>query len=500
MTKEQLKQLLDGDYKTLYEVVKKGERVIKLGDKVMTIADCMKQYDPFLHDVNDPNIRENRKLELEGEEFEDTVTGEIKTTSEYDEQEVNRLQLARQMQIVQTAVFFECGSEIALDYNVENEAKQALFSLVQKVWKDNKLYFETEYIVERRMIETHCAELWYDYEDESYWNGTILQGSIRKPGYLLLCKENGDDIYPIWDQHGGLAGLGRAYTIINPITEVKTLHFDFYSSEKIILGSQEDGGEWQTEPKEGYGFLPIVYHEQKRPEWSNVQPLSDREETNTSNLADTNDYYGDPAMIVEGEAESLPSRGEVAKVIQVKGTDNQRGSVSFAQPDAMVESKKMEFDRLKQEQFDITNTPDISFNTMSQLMSNGTSGIALRLLFMGPQMKGNKSQKRLKEMLTRRNNVIRKMLISFSPEEFKEDMDDVVPNIKIKDALPVDKQEVIGNVTKMVEAKLLSRKTAITMLGEVTDVDAEMKQILEESKQEQELASMSREKNNIEKE
>ncbi len=199
-------------------------------------------------------------------------------------------------------------------------------------------------------------------------------------------------------------------------------------------------------------------------------------------------------MVVEGEADSLPSKGEVAKVIQVKGENGGRGSISFAQPESMVESKTLEFDRIKQEQFDITNTPDIGFNTMSKLMSNGTSGIALRLLFMGPQMKGNKSQKRFKEMVIRRLNVIKKMLIEFSPDELA-DMINIRPNVKFKDALPVDKGEVIGNITKQVAAKLMSRKTAMTLLGEVADVDAEMAQILEESKQDLELSNGRVEKN-----
>jgi len=222
MKKEQLEQLLTGDFSALVDVIKKSERVIKLGKKSMTVSDCLNEYDPYLHDVNDPSKRENRKLELDGEEYEDAISGETKISTQYEEQEVNRLQLARQMQIVQSAVLFECGADISLEYNEDDQAKQGLFSLIQKIWKDNKLYFETENIVERRMIETHCAELWYDYHDENYWNGTILEGSKRRPGYLLLCKENGDDIYPVWDQHGDLIGLGRKYETTNPITDIKT--------------------------------------------------------------------------------------------------------------------------------------------------------------------------------------------------------------------------------------------------------------------------------------
>lgn len=306
---------------------------------------------------------------------------------------------------------------------------------------------------------------------------------------MLLCKENGDDIFPIWDEYDDLIGFARKYESTDIITDVKTLHFDIYLENKIILGSQEDGKEWKTESKDGYEFLSIIYHSQKRHEWANIQPLSNREENNISNLSDTNDYYGDPTMVVEGDADSLPSQGEVAKVIQVKGENGARGSVSFAQPEAMVESKKLEFEILKQEQFDITYSPDISFNTMSKLMSNGTSGIALRLLFMGPQLKGNKAQKRLHEMLVRRINVIKKMLIEFDPS--LADLISVNPGIKFKDALPVDKGEIIGHVTKMVAAKLMSRKTAMTILSEVSDVDQEMKQILEEAKQDLELSSKS---------
>lgn len=485
MKKEDLDKLLAGDYATVYDVIKKTERVIKLGKETLTILDLLKLYDPYLHDVNDPTKRENRKLEHEGEEYEDAISGTTKTTTQESEVEVNRLQLARQQQIVQAAVFFECGSDITLEFASDNKREVQFFEAIKKVWDDNKLSFKTEDIVERRLIETHCAELWYDYKSPGYWDGTILEGSDRKPGMMLLCKENGDDIYPIWDEYDDLVGFARRYESTNLITDIKSLHFDIYVVGNIILGTQEDGKEWKTEEKEGYNFLSVVYHQQKRHEWANVQPLSNREENNISNLGDTNDYYGDPAMIIEGEADSLPSQAEVAKVIQVKGENGARGSVSFAQPDAMVESKKLEFEIIKQEQFDITNTPDISFNTMSKLMSNGTSGIALRLLFMGPQMKGNKAQKRLHEMLARRINVIKKMLIEFDPS--LADLISVNPGIKFKDALPVDKGEIIGHVTKMVAARLMSRKTAMLILGEVSDVEQELTQILEEAKADQEL-------------
>lgn len=491
MTSEQLKGLLNGEYGKLFEVISKTERTIKLGKKEITVLDAMKQYDPYLHDVNDPEIREKRRLELEGSEYEDHKTGEIKRSVEYEEVEVNRTQLSRQYQIVQSAVFFECGSDITLEFTGANEKENQFFSFIKKVWDDNKLSFKTEEIVERRMVETHCAELWYDYTSEGYWDGTLLAGSTRKPGMQLLCKENGDDIYPVWNEHKELIGFGRKYTSTDPVTNEKTLHFDFLTKDKIILGTQDSKGEWTKVERDGYGVLPIIYHEQKRPEYANVQPLSNREETIISNMGDTNDYFGDPAMIVEGDAESLPSKGEVAKVIQVTGTDGQRGSVSFAQPDAMVESKKMELEILKQEQFDSTYTPDISFNTMSRLMSNGTSGIALRLLFMGPQLKGNKSQKRLHEMLTRRINVIKKMLLNFSPVELAG-ITNINPSIIFKDALPVNKQELITNVTAQVNAKIMSRKTAMTILGEVSDVEAELNQILEETKQDREASSEAR--------
>ncbi|QQT43372.1 phage portal protein, SPP1 family [Sphingobacterium multivorum] len=495
MTREQLKTLIDGgDFTKTYDVISKSERRIKLGSSIISVDQALMQYDPFLHDVNDPTKRENRKLELEGEEYTDEITGQIKTSIQYDEVQVNRLQLARQKQIVQSAIFFECGADITIEFTSEVDKENRFFGLVKKVWDDTKMSFKNEDIVERRMVETHCAELWYDYPDENYWKGTILEGSTRRPGMMLLCKENGDDIYPIWDEHDDFIGLGRKYSSIDPVTDIRTLHFELYTADTIILGKQADGGKWEVENKEGYKFVSIVYHSQKRPEWADVQPLSDREENNLSNLSDTNDYYGDPAMVVEGDADSLPSKGEVAKVIQVKGENGARGSISFAQPESMVESKTLEFDRIKQEQFDITNTPDIGFNTMSKLMSNGTSGIALRLLFMGPQMKGNKSQKRFKEMIIRRLNVIKKMLIEFSPEELA-DMINVRPNVKFKDALPVDKGEVIGNITKQVAAKLMSRKTAMTLLGEVSDVEAELAQILEESKQDLELSNQRVEKN-----
>jgi len=465
ITPDRLSELMDGPFAALAETVSKAAKTVRTGGRALSPADCLRQYDPFAHAVNDPAARPDRLLEGER-------GGEVLP--------VNRLQLARQRQVVRSAVHFECGPDITTAPGGASPADLELCELTERVWRGEKLHYATEDIVETRMAETVCAELWHDYESPGFWDGTPLEGvTDMRPAHVLLCARNGDEIYPIWDGHGGLLALGRGYSAADPLTGERTRRFDLYAADATLLGKQSDGGAWEVERLPGRGFLPVVLHGQERPEWADVQPLADREEANLSNLADTNDYYGDPAMVVEGEAESLPAKGEVAKVIQVRpGPDGGRGSVSFAQPDAMVESKKLEMDTLRREMLDLTMTPDIGFSTMARLMGSGTSGIALRLLFMGPAMKGLRGRKRLAEMLARRNAVIMKFIDSYAPGRYARA---ALPAVRFADALPVDRGEQVRDTVAMVNAGLMSRRTAMSILGAVPDPEAELERIREEA-------------------
>jgi len=464
MTGEQLAELMAGPFAALVEAVSKAEKTIPMGGGTLTPGDCARQYDPFAHGVNDPAIRPDRLLEGErgGEELP-----------------VNRLQLARQRQVVRSAVHFECGPDITLAPGGGAAADLELHALTERVWRGEKLHYATEDIVETRMAETVCAELWHDYPSPGHWDGTPLEGATdMRPACVLLCKKNGDDLYPLWDGHGGLLALGRGHATADPLTGERTARFGLYTADAVLLGARAGDGAWEVERLPGRGFLPVVLHGQERPEWADVQPLAEREEANLSNLADTNDYYGDPAMVVEGEAESLPAKGEVAKVIQVRpGPEGGRGSVSFAQPDAMVESKKLEMDTLRREMLDLTMTPDIGFSTMAALMGSGTSGIALRLLFMGPAMKGLRGRRRLAEMLARRNSIIRRFIDSYAPGRYARA---AAPEVRFADALPIDRGEQVRDTVAMVQAGLMSRRTAMSLLGAVPDPEAEMQRIREE--------------------
>jgi hypothetical protein len=420
----------------------------------------LKQLDPDQHDVVANKLKRPDKQKTDSNGSTSTVP-------------VARLPLTIQKLIVNRAAAFLCGRPIQLQSDPVDDSQIGFTAVIQKVWDDNKLGFKSITLAEIMMGETECAELWYMVPaEEEYWFETAAEGAKFKPRVKILANSYGDKLYPVFDQFGDMIAFGRSYKI--KVAGQDQECYDIYMADKTYLGRKGESGWEVTQEPNPAKKIPIIYYSQPSPEWADVQALIDRLETQLSNLADTNDYFGSPIVFVEGDVVGFADKGDTGKVL--KGTPGAKAE--YLTWDRSPESVKLELESLKKYINQLTDTPDISIEEMKGL---GTfSGVALRLLFLPAHLKAARKEGIFGEGIQRRINYLKASMAS-AQTSFQS-----VVGMQIKPRfeyyLPQNEQEMVDLLTTAVGVgkPIMSQESAIRANPLVTDPDAEIQKMTDE--------------------
>lgn len=444
-----------GNYAQLVDTVKKQKPTGAVAQE-----DIQKQLNPKQHAVTDQTKRPNKTKQTKDTNG-NPVTGTV---------EVARIPIPLQKKIVKLAAAFLTANPIKLSAQPVDQLQTDLMKVLDKTWDGNKLYYKTMTLAQLMMGETECAELWYTQPiqpNENYWMGTANEGKASfKLRMRVLANSLGDTLFPVYDAAGDMIAFGRGYFVA--VGDKQVEHFDLYTPAQIYKG-EKAGDAWVTTPEPNVvGKIPIIYYKQPLPEWYDVQEMIERLEIRLSNNADTNDYFASPIIWVEGKVTGFADKGDSGKVLQGENG----AKASYLTWDNAPEAIKLEIETLKYFIHSMTDTPDISFETMKGL---GTySGIALKMLFLGAHLKAAEKEGIFGEGIQRRINyllaALGKINVSFEP----------VTNMTVTPIfeyyLPKNEQEMIQVLTEAVGpgTALMSQKTAIRQNPLVEDPDAEM--------------------------
>jgi len=397
---------------------------------------------------------------------------------------VARIPLALQKRIVTTAATFLTGAPVALKAKPQSDQEQRLLDIVEKTWRDNKLDFKTRPIAKAMMAEKECVELWHLVEaEEGYWGELGNANSRLKMRFTILTPSQGNTFYPVYDRYGDMIAFGRGYTIQEG--EKKIQYLTLYTAESINTYVKGEDG-WVLEKGEAnvLGKIPLVYYAQQRTEWQDVQWAIERLETLLSNFADTNDYFGSPMVVVEGEIEGFATKGESGKVLVTKG-----GDVKYLTWDHAPEAIRLEIDTLLDFIYSMTQTPNITFKEMKGL--GQLSGIAIKLLFMDAHGKAkDKQDGDYGECIQRRIN-----LLKAGASKINVDLEKVqglsitpefglfMPNNELEEA---ELQSVgLNNLLRATgEKPVMSQETAVSLNPLVENAQEELKRIQAQQKEE----------------
>lgn len=447
MTLEQLQELI-GDPEKLRDTLSKE----KGSDKS---KDYLEQYEPATHAITK---RADKTIETE-------KGPSVVTTS--------KLTLSFQKKIVFFAAAFLVGNPIKIGASPADITQEELLEVINKTLDDNKLQYKNFQLAEHLFSETECAELWYTEQlsaDDDYWLGTPNEKVQHRLRMKILAPSLGDGLLPSFNEYGDMIAFGRQYFI--QVGDEKQEHLDVYTPDWIYQYVKTSAGWSETKTANAAKKIPVIYYRQAKPEWSDVQTLIDRAETSHSRHADTNDYFGAPMVKVVGQVKGFSSKGEDGKVLEL----DPGAEADYMSWDNSPESVKLEQENLRSYIFDNTDTPDISFTQMSKL---GTfSGFAIKLLFMNAHLKAAKKEQIFGEGVQRRLNFIKATMIRLNPTLEKARQLKLNPEFEYY--LPKDTEGEVEVLSRAVESKILSKRSAITKNPLVENVEEELKRIEEE--------------------
>ncbi|GHT27942.1 hypothetical protein FACS189432_05230 [Bacteroidia bacterium] len=464
------------------------------------VESAQKALDPKLHNINDRILRPDKRIRVDTDNDADSAQKVIDTGGEstnFKTEKVARIALAIQKLIIKRAVSFCFGNPIAYNSSPENDNQQLIVKALNRILYDVKSNSLNRKVGRSVFGFKECAELWYpvpvdktktgnkitDFANNLFGNKYHIKYGFKSK-FKLRCTvfspKFGDTLYPYFDETGDMVAFSRSFSRTDE-KQNSIDYFETYTDTEHWLWVNGTNG---YEVVDGYpkivsiGKIPVVYGHQEQFETEDVDALIDRLEVLLSNFADTNDYHASPKLFVTGQINGWSKKGEAGAVIEGEdGADMKYVSWANA-PEAV----KLEIETLLRMIYTITQTPDISFDSVKGL--GAISGIALKLLFMDAHLKVQDKREIFDEYLQRRVNVIKAYIGKFNTALEKDcDTLEVEPEITpymLNDELAEINMWLAANGNK----PLVSQKQSVKSANLSQDPEADFEQIQEEASRE----------------
>ena len=377
-------------------------------------ASAKKAIDPKQHNINNVILRPDKRVRVDNDNDAHSAQKVIDTgveSANYKTEKVARISLALQKLIIKRAVAFLFGNPVAYNASPEGKNQEMIVKALKHILHDVKSNSLNRRIARAVFSFKECAELWYPVEMEKP-NSSYGFASKFKLRCAVFSPAFGDALFPYFDETGDMSAFSREYNRTGAAGVEKSItYFETYTDKEHWLWRQGDNG---FETVEGYpkqiaiGKIPVVYACQEEFETQDVDSLIDRLETLLSNFADTNDYHAAPKIFIKGDLKGFSKKGESGAIIE--GEDG--SEAKYLEWSQAPEAVKLEIETLLRMTYTITQTPDISFDSVKGL--GAITGIALKLLFMDAHLKVQDKREIFDEYLQRRANVIKAFIGQFN--------------------------------------------------------------------------------------
>lgn len=429
-------------------------------------------FEPELHKVvKDTTYRPDRKVDVPTGDSNDK--GEATYRTEY--KPVHRIPSATQKLIIDWSVDLALSAGVEIDCTPREgvATDEVMLAMVRKTLEDNKfdyLAMEIERLKQRFLT---VMVVWYsEPAEEGYWNDIIPGGSSKfRMRCTIMSPEDGDVIIPIRDQYKDMIGAARKYIVKVDKKDVNKM--DLFLKDKYMTFIENEGG-WAIEKTTPipYGKANFILDEQKRTEWADVDAKIERLEEIDSDTADENQQSAFPILAATGEITAAQGGGaNTRKTMQMEAG----GDLKYVEAEGGQESVINERKNLRTDVFIETATPDLKFEDIS----GDLPGVTIEMMLLPSTNKAKRKHKGSIGIFHQRNLNFLKSAMSVINVNVKPSVS-LVMKPKFKIDLPKNVSEIYNNVVSLYASGLISMKTAIQMLGTVTDVDAEIAAIEEE--------------------
>lgn len=377
-----------------------------------------KALDPGQHDVFNKGLRPDKKVRVDPEDQDDENTtkvvsesGETKPGFRYEP--VARIGLDIPKLIVNRHASMIFGNDVGLVCTPEDEKQKTVLSVINKIRNAVK-----EKTINRKVAKIlfsckEVAELWYAVPvDRNRPDKRSTKYGISTPFKMrcaILNPMKGDELFPYFDESGDMIAFSRYYYRQDQQLKKHTF-FETWTDEEHMVWERIGSG---YQPVEGFGGengdpmpqenvigkIPVIFGHQEATEYENIMGLIERLEKLLSNFADTNDYHASPKIFVTGHITGFSKKGESGAILE----GEEGSTANYLSWANAPESVKLEIETLLKFIYTLTQTPDLSFDSVKGL---NLSGVSLKLLFTDAYLKVLDHREVFDDYLQRRYNLL----------------------------------------------------------------------------------------------
>ena len=449
------------------------------------------------HRVNDKKFRKNMKTLVKDGYIDDKGK---EWPPEFEEEEVARIALPIEQDIVNIHVAFTVGNEPEIKTESEDENELDIIRLVKKVGSDNKLRYVNKREVRAWLSEQEVCEYWYRRKDNGFWKKVwskfkTFLGIKEKPSDKLRMQVwspfKGDVLYPIFADNGNdYLGIAREFEVKNQ--DGSTFKRFMLVTDKEVHQVQNDSGHWEYSEgypfKHGFSKNPTIYSYRPEALCKNIKGARESLETLTSDFSDAIKMNFFPKLILEGDLANGGAEN-IGKSHLLKITGGGKAYyLDWHQTSDMV---KTQMDNLLVRCYSLTNTPLIAFD---QLKGAGQfpSGVAFDYLFMATLFAVDRHWEDMGEFFQRRLNFLIAAVGDLAPS-MKNASDTLEADVVQKPYRIEDLSKRIVDAATGVEKGVMSRKQGVMLVGIADEFKDELEEIEAdiEKKNKQESSSSS---------
>ena len=436
------------DIFALSEVSKIIEELKKKTVSVPKWDDLKKSYEPMLHKIFDPALFPDKPIRNEAGEI-------IKL------EKITRIAIGLQkLAVKRMAEFmFTLPPRLTCEDTDTDKTKEEQFAAIKKVLKKNKW---------NTLNKKRCKTVSSQCEQATYWYLVKEKNSLYgfESEYKLKCSvfspENGDDLYPLFDEMGDMIAFSREFVMQDG--SEKVTYFETWTAEFYFRWKKgSDGGEWEVDQapkKQLIGKIPILYSMRPAPIWEDADNDKVHEiEKLLSQNGDIIAYHAAPVLVIKGDLQGAPSKSEANKVF----TTDSGGGAEYVSWQQSPESVSFQYNTLLRSFFTELQLPDLSFENIKGL--GAASGEARKWLMADAHLKVGDESEIYEELFDREYSVIKAFMGIMNPA-WKE----TINNLDIEtEIVPFIISDEKTNVEVLVAANggkpLVSQERSVELAG-----------------------------------
>lgn len=382
-----------------------------------------------------------------------------------------------QKKIVRTATAFEVGEAPSLIANDDTDLSQEIYRL----WRVNRIDSKLIEMISLKKSELQCAIVFYIQtldEKKKWYNVFSRKNDASKEIKSRLLKNEDGIMYPYFDGNGDLKAFTWEFETKEGSKDIRNV--SIYTDEKVFeYSTNNEAGDLSlvSDKSHGFGKIPVVYINQDKSEWDDVKEMIDRLELSVAKLGDSNDYTGHPILKLYGEVKGMPEKDASGKALLLEQKKMRDGTILTSDADFLTysnapDSVKLELETLERLIYTITNTPDLSFDSVKGL--GNISGVALRLIFLDAIIKAKINEGPNRTMIERIINVMIAGIVTTTQTKLKDTAKETYFDVKFNSIIPQDLEGLINMLSTAVGSKIMSQKTAVEQLNIVENTEEEL--------------------------